>query len=94
MRSKTTWRIIAVLTLIASVLSSIEAVLSEGYIRVIFALCSVCFLISCAVMVMTRRKYLEAFDRNSTVNCLKLKRPGVDRKDTEEIIPKGKMPGS
>lgn len=94
MRSKTAWRALMIFVMMALLLSIIASILTDGSVRILFIACSVCFFISSVMIVATRRKYLELLDRNSTVDCFKLKRPGIEKNASDDAItPKGKMPG-
>lgn len=93
MRSKTAWRALMLFVMMALLLSIIASILTDDSVRVLFIACSLCFLISLVMIVITRRKYLELLDRNSTVECFKLKRPGIEKNASDDLItPKGKMP--
>jgi len=94
MRSKTAWRGLMIIVMMALLLSIIVSISTEDNVRMLFIACSVCFFISLIMIVVTRRKYLELLDRNSTVECFRLKRPGIEKSTSDDaIVPKGKMPG-
>ncbi len=94
MRSKTAWRGLMIIIMMALLLSIMASIFTEDHVRILFIACSLCFFVSLVMIFVTRRKYLELLDRNSTVECFRLKRPGIEKNASDDTItPKGKMPG-
>jgi hypothetical protein len=89
---RTKWATVAMLLALAAAFSAIVGTVHNGYDRLAYYAAAVLFGVACILVFKTRNAYLTIFDRVSVVNCLRLKRPGIDRKVDEESEIKGKMP--
>jgi len=92
MKLKAAWTTMVVLSMIAAAISFLLFILSTGLASWIFLMSTVLFISSSAVMLSSRKKHLESISANEFVRCFRLKRPGIVKQNTEDIIPKGKMP--
>ena len=98
MSPNTLWRnvfIISMILLGVSALSLILSFRSGTFMETVLLLALVSIFAGCAyVSHMIRRRYDTLADGHSEVTYFKLKKPGLEVKEEEEIVPKGKMPGS
>lgn len=94
MKARTAWTAVIAVAAAASLISLAAAVMADGIARILYAITAAIFAVGDVLVVSNRRLYLGILDENSTVDCLRLKRPGAASysEAPEEIVPKGKMP--
>lgn len=90
---KWTWPVVMNVSVIAAGASVISAIYSvDNTTNLMLSLASVLMFALCAVLAFITYTKMKSMDEEQDeVNCLKLKRPGVEVAD-QEIALKGKMP--
>ena len=90
------WPVVTAIFAAAAVLSALMAVLSisnKDTIGTIISGAALILFIACSVLAWNIRSRISEINRpDENVECLRLKRPGIERTYEEEIVPKGKMP--
>ena len=92
MKAGTLWTTAMAAAGAAACISVAAAILSNGLAQYVFLLTAAVFAATAAVIIVSRRRYLELLDKESEIDCLRLKRPGVEQPAEELPVPKGKMP--
>ena len=91
-----TWLIVTAASAAAAAVSAVSAVLSfagGAAVRGFISGISVVLFAACSALAWTiRSKVSEKNEIGEEVECLRLKRPGIETRKDEEIVPKGKMP--
>ena len=94
--SQEAWLIVAVISGIAAGISAAFLAMSASagiMINMILSAISLILFIACLIVALTARSKLSRLNKMEVeIKYLKLKKPGVERPQTEEIVPKGKMP--
>jgi len=90
------WLFVAAASLIAAIGSVIMAVLSfanDELILMAMSIASAAIFIACFVTALKIRARIKEINAPPThIECMQLKKPGIERDNEEEIVPKGKMP--
>ncbi|MDR1403972.1 MAG: hypothetical protein LBJ20_00150 [Candidatus Methanoplasma sp.] len=93
--SERTWQAAAAASAAAACISGAVFVLSAAggeTVRAALSLSALILFAACAFLAMNTGPKLEAAGRADTeVRCLRLKRPGIEKRE-DEIKPKAKMP--
>jgi 4-amino-4-deoxy-L-arabinose transferase-like glycosyltransferase len=96
MSPERTWLIVLVISAVAAAASAAMAVLSSdngNTIHLILSVAAVVIFIACAVMAWEIRSKLAELNKpKEDIECLRLKKPGIEPRQEEDIVPKGKMP--
>jgi len=93
----TLWRNVMIVSIVLSLVSALSLSLSlmggEQVHVILSTVLTVIFVMCAVISYRTSKKYEELQEEDGTVTYFKLKRPGLEMKEEEEITPKGKMPG-
>ncbi len=92
--SQGTWLLALMVSVIATILSTLAAVLSlldDEMLQAALSTISAVLFLFCVLLILRIRTNLKAaLETPDEVDCLRLKKAGIER--SEEIVPKGKMP--
>jgi small-conductance mechanosensitive channel len=92
MKARNTWATAVATICIAATVPLAAAYVSTGLTAMLYLVSSLILLATAAVVAIARGRYLRVIDRDSTIECLRLKRPGAEMRPEEQMVPKGKMP--
>ena len=94
-RSDNIWLTVTAGSAVAAAISAVEAILSidnGDLILAVISMASLTLFAICAITAWNIRSRLSTEEKaDEEVKCLRLKKPGIERR-SEEIVPKGKMP--
>lgn len=96
MNSEKIWTAVLIISILAACISAAAVLLSvidgEMLQVALSAISAILFVSSAILAAKIRSKVISAEEPDDEVECLRLKKPGIERSDDERIVPKGKMP--
>lgn len=90
------WSAVMAISIAAALISAVAtifAVRGDDTLHTILLLAAMVLFVACAIFArMLGSKMDKMQEGDDEVKCMRMKKPGIEKADEEEIVPKGKMP--